>query len=101
MADSKLTSRKFMVWITWLVISILIAIVMAATLIVTKNVPDSLVSLFVKIIEYFFIISLVYLGVNLGQKGIEVLKEKVEVQEESTEENSDAGSNTEKDFNAQ
>ena len=67
--DSKLKSRKFAVWLVWLVIAVLVLIILGVSIIVTKQTDESLVELFSNTINDFFIISAIYLGVNVVQKG--------------------------------
>ena len=64
----KTDSRKFVVWLTWLVITILVIAWCAVVMIATKQIVDSLVSLAEKTLAWFFAISMMYLGVNVGQK---------------------------------
>lgn len=66
--NKKTDSRKFVVWITWLVISILVIAWCAIVMIVTKQIVEGLVSLIEKTLAWFFAISMMYLGVNVGQK---------------------------------
>lgn len=64
----KLDSRKFIVWLTWLIVTILIVAWCTIVMIITKQFADTMVSLIEKVICYFFAISMMYLGVNVGQK---------------------------------
>ena len=64
----KTDSRKFVVWLTWLVITVLVIAWCAVVMIATKQIVDSLVSLAEKTLAWFFAISMMYLGVNVGQK---------------------------------
>lgn len=64
----KTDSRKFVVWLTWLVITVLVIAWCAVVMIATKQIVDSLVSLAEKTLTWFFAISMMYLGVNVGQK---------------------------------
>ena len=66
--SKKTDSRKFVVWITWLVISILVIAWCAVVMIVTHQIVEGLVSLIEKTLAWFFAISMMYLGVNVGQK---------------------------------
>ena len=65
----KVTSRKFLVWVTWLVISIIILVVCAAGVFITRELSESFTALIEKIITSFFYISMMDLGVNVVQKG--------------------------------
>ena len=67
--SDKLQSRKFMVWIIWLTITIIVAAMAVISMIVMKQVPDNLVELFEKVLGWFFGITMMYLGVNVVQKG--------------------------------
>jgi len=64
----KTDSRKFVVWLTWLIITILVIAWCAAVMIVTKQIADDLVTLIEKTLTWFFAVSMMYLGVNVGQK---------------------------------
>lgn len=64
----KTDSRKFVVWLTWLIITILVIAWCAAVMIVTKQIVDGLVTLIEKTLTWFFAVSMMYLGVNVGQK---------------------------------
>lgn len=57
--DSKLSSRKFVVWLVWLVIT-------AGTVVYMFIAKDS--ALVEKTLDSFFYISMMYLGMNVGQK---------------------------------
>ena len=88
MTEDKLKSRKFSVWITWGVIVLITAIILVIDVCVLKNVPDSMVELFSKVLTYFFYVSLVYLGINVTQKGINAYREvmsKEKTEEEASE----------------
>lgn len=77
-STNKLSSRKFIVWIVWLVLCLGVGVY-------TFIIRDS--SLLEKCLEYFFAVSMLYLGVNVGQKGIyaiaDALKEKYSKEEEN------------------
>lgn len=64
----KTDSRKFVVWIVWMIITILVIAWCALVMIITKQIQDTLINLFLKALSYFFAISMMYLGVNVGQK---------------------------------
>ena len=66
--NKKTDSRKFIVWIVWLVIAILLIGFSAIAMIVTKKFTDNLVGLIENSLSWFFAISMMYLGVNVGQK---------------------------------
>lgn len=79
----KTDSRKFVVWITWLVIAILVIAWCAVVMIFTKQIVEGLVSLIEKALSYFFAISMMYLGVNVGQKVGLAFADKLLPKEES------------------
>lgn len=64
----KMSSRKFLVWGTWLFITIVILVVCVIAICVSKEMDDKLTGLIEKIISSFFYVSMMYLGVNAGQK---------------------------------
>lgn len=64
----KVDSRKFVVWITWLVVTLVVVAWCTVVMIMTKQIVDSLVALAEKTLAWFFAISMMYLGVNVGQK---------------------------------
>lgn len=64
--QSKLKSRKFIVWIVWGVITT--AVVALGLLEVVKNGTDNSADLIKAVLGYFFGVSMLYLGVNVGQK---------------------------------
>lgn len=86
--NKKTDSRKFVVWLTWLVITVLVIIWCAIVMIATKQIVDSLVSLAEKTLAWFFAISMMYLGVNVGQKVGLAFAEKLLKQEDDNDEGS-------------
>lgn len=84
----KTDSRKFVVWLTWLVITVLVIAWCAVVMIATKQIVDSLVSLAEKTLAWFFAISMMYLGVNVGQKVGLAFAEKILKQEDKNVEDS-------------
>lgn len=66
--DEKLKSRKFLVWIVWLIITVLVMIFCTAVMIITHEITESMTGLIEKVLSWFFAISMMYLGVNAGQK---------------------------------
>lgn len=84
----KTDSRKFVVWLTWLVITVLVIVWCAVVMIATKQIVDSLVSLAEKTLAWFFAISMMYLGVNVGQKVGLAFAEKLLKQEDKDVEDS-------------
>lgn len=65
---SKLHSRKFIVWLVWLTISVLVLGFCTVVMIITQNIMDSMMSLIEKTLGWFFSISLCYISVNGLQK---------------------------------
>jgi uncharacterized membrane protein YadS len=65
---NKKDSRKFFICIVWIVITLLVMAWCTVVMIITKQVADSLVGLIEKVLTYLFAISMMYLGVNVGQK---------------------------------
>ncbi len=59
--QKKTDSRKFIVWIVWLLIAIAIGIY---TFITKES------ALLENTLDHLFVISMMYLGVNVGQKGV-------------------------------
>lgn len=64
----KTDSRKFVVWLVWLIITVLVIAWCALVMIITKQIQEQLIGLVEKALSYFFAISMMYLGVNVGQK---------------------------------
>ena len=79
----KTDSRKFVVWVVWLIIAILVIAFCALVMIMTHQIVEGLVNLIEKTIAYFFAISMMYLGVNVGQKVGLAFADKIMSKEES------------------
>lgn len=79
--SKKTDSRKFIVWLVWLLIALAISIY-------TFIAKDSV--LLEKVLGWFFTLSMMYLGVNVGQKGAlafaDALKNKYSNKEETENE---------------
>lgn len=79
--QKKTDSRKFIVWIVWL----LIAIAIGVYTFITKESE-----LLENTLDHLFVISMMYLGVNVGQKGVlaiaDAIKKKYSVKEEKRDE---------------
>lgn len=79
--SKKMDSRKFTVWLVWLLIALAISIYTFIT-------KDSV--LLEKVLSWFFTLSMMYLGVNVGQKGAlafaDALKNKYSNKEETEDE---------------
>lgn len=58
--SKKTDSRKFVVWLVWLLIALAIGVY-------TFIAKDT--ALLEKVLGWFFTLSMMYLGVNVGQKG--------------------------------
>lgn len=88
--ENKMKSRKFVVWITWGIITLVVIAISIITIFVTKksDSPD----LIEKVLSYFFGVSMLYLGVNVGQKiGLSFFNNKNE--SDDKEDSSDKVSN--------
>lgn len=57
--DSKLSSRKFIIWLVWLVLTLGVGVYTFVT---------QSTSLLEKTLDSFFAVSMMYLGMNAGQK---------------------------------
>ena len=79
--SKKTDSRKFVVWLVWLIIALAIGVY-------TFIAKDS--TLLEKVLGWFFTLSMMYLGVNVGQKGAlafaDALKNKYSSKEETEDE---------------
>lgn len=64
----KTDSRKFIAWITWLAILIVAFVITLSVIVITKNVPTQVMDFVMAIIQYFFWVTMLYLGANVGQK---------------------------------
>ena len=75
--SKKTDSRKFVVWLVWLLIALAIGVY-------TFIAKDT--ALLEKVLGWFFTLSMMYLGVNVGQKGAlafaDALKNKYSNKEE-------------------
>lgn len=78
--SKKTDSRKFIIWLVWLLITLAISVY-------TFIAKDS--TLLEKVLGWFFTLSMMYLGVNVGQKGAlafaDALKNKYSIKEEKDE----------------
>ena len=79
--SKKTDSRKFVVWLVWLLIALAIGVY-------TFIAKDT--ALLEKVLGWFFTLSMMYLGVNVGQKGAlafaDALKNKYSNKEETEDE---------------
>lgn len=81
----KTDSRKFVVWLVWLIITILVIAWCGLVMIITKQIQDQLVGLIEKALSYFFAVSMMYLGVNVGQKVGLAFADKIAVKQSEPE----------------
>lgn len=79
--SKKTDSRKFVIWLVWL----LITLAMSVYTFIAKDT-----TLLEKVLGWFFTLSMMYLGVNVGQKGAlafaDALKNKYSTKEETEDE---------------
>lgn len=68
MEKGKMQSRKFLVWITWLIITIAVIAFCTIVMFCTHSIVESMTSLIEKTLGWFFAVSMMYLGANAGQK---------------------------------
>lgn len=87
--SDKVQSRKFMVWLVWLIIAVLMLIAIGIAIVITKKTPDNLVGLFGTTLQNFFYISAIYLGVNVLQKGAFAISDAIAGKKEEECENAE------------
>lgn len=79
--SKKTDSRKFVIWLVWLIITL----AMSVYTFIAKDI-----TLLEKVLGWFFTLSMMYLGVNVGQKGAlafaDALKNKYSNKEETEDE---------------
>lgn len=68
---SKIQSRKFIVWLTWLIITLGVIVLSF----IRANSSDDLI---LEVLKYFFGVSMLYLGVNVAQKYIPAINKDKE-----------------------
>ena len=84
----KTDSRKFVVWLVWLIITVLVIAYCIAISIITKTITEQVTNLILKTLGWFFAISMMYLGVNVGQKvGLAFADKLMPKEESNVEEN--------------
>ena len=66
--SSKFQSRKFLVWMIWGIITLITAVVIVICCVKKLIEAQTAIELLQAVIQDFFYISLLYLGVNTGQK---------------------------------
>lgn len=86
----KVESRKFVVWIVWLIITLLIISYSFVVIAYTKQLQDKLEGLIERTLSWFFAISMMYLGMNVTQKLGLAVTDKLMPKEVQGEEESDA-----------
>lgn len=59
--ENKLKSRKFIVWLTWLIITLAIIVIQF----IKKDLSEEML---LETLKYFFGVSMLYLGANAAQK---------------------------------
>ncbi len=84
--DEKMKSRKFAVWLVWLILTVLIVLFCTVVMIITHEITESMTSLIEKTLSWFFAISMMYLGMNAGQKAAFALSDAITGQKEKDEE---------------
>lgn len=67
--SDKLQSRKFVVWLVWLIIAVVDLVIDGIIIVITKTITGEMLSLTEKVLSWFFAISMMYLGMNVVQKG--------------------------------
>ena len=82
--SDKLQSRKFVVWVTWLIVAVISIVLAGITVILTKQFTEYVASLTEKVLSWFFAISMMYLGVNVVQKGAFAIADVFAKKEEET-----------------
>lgn len=85
--DGKLQSRKFVVWIVWLVLAVLIIVSSTVVMVMLHEVNDILLTTTEKVLSWFFYVSMMYLGMNVGQKAVFALSDVFKPKDEKQEEN--------------
>lgn len=79
---SKMQSRKFVVWVVWLVLAVAIIVSSTVIMVILHEVNDILVTTTEKVLSWFFYISMMYLGVNVGQKAAFALSDALKKKQE-------------------
>ena len=82
---SKLQSRKFVVWLVWCIIAITNLVIDVIIVIVTRNITAEMMSLTEKVLGWFFAVSMMYLGMNAGQKVGFAISDAMAAKKESEE----------------
>lgn len=80
--SNKMQSRKFVVWVVWLVLAVAIIVSSTVIMVILHEVNDILVTTTEKVLSWFFYISMMYLGVNVGQKAAFALSDALKKKQE-------------------
>lgn len=83
--DTKHTSRKFLVWCVWLALTIAVIVFCGVTMFVSHELTENMSGLIEKSLGWFFAISMMYLGVNVGQKAALALSDALTKTEDKDE----------------
>ena len=94
--NSKLQSRKFTVWVAWLVITGLIVAFAPTITIITKTKYDDIISLVKENLNNMFYISMMYLGMNVAQKGAFAIADVIAAKKEAEEDANNGGEKNDK-----
>lgn len=89
--QTKLKSRKFIVWTVWLVLTVLILVLSIGVMIVTQTMPETLTGLIEKELGWFFAVSMMYLGMNAGQKAAFAISDAIRPEDSATGEDGAEG----------
>ena len=81
--DTKMKSRKFAVWLVWLVLTIFVIVFSVVVMVVSQTMPETLTGLIEKVLGWFFAVSMMYLGMNAGQKVGFALSDAISAKAES------------------
>lgn len=80
--SNKMQSRKFVVWVVWLVLAVAIIVSSTVIMVILHEVNDILVTTTEKVLSWFFYVSMMYLGVNVGQKAAFALSDALKKKQE-------------------
>ena len=77
-------------WLVWCIIAIVNLVIDAIVIVITKNVTAEMVSLTEKVLGWFFAISMMYLGMNVGQKAAFAIGDAISGHSETEEKTEEA-----------
>lgn len=82
----KTESRKFVIWLVWLIIAVLLIIGCTLIMALNKQTSAEMIDLIKQVLTWFFAISMMYMGCNVGQKvGLAIFDKKdSEIKEEES-----------------